>query len=672
MNRLHYKFTKQEAKPVTSPLIEVRETYTGPYTTPDPIVKEVDIEHIEDSDVEESEQQKGKIYKTKKEFVDEMTTAYTNELLRRGLDPMFAKYLVAQDGLESNWGKSSLGYYNNYGGIKETRTGKGIAKPTNEFINGKMEKVSGNFREFASLQDYVTYKVGLLNNNRYRAFSSHPGDFIFRVVGGGYATDPEYVNKFNRHLNSFQNGGVLQRRVITPAEVEAKKERTNDIIRDKNILANLVKEDSALLKLFPNSALANFIANRYIQRINDTAVKVGSKDTTGRSGFIEVNDLNDKSAIKKGTIKLTKDIVEAAVKRRSGDLNKVISELDTIRNKYPNGHELTKEELVNEKSQLTTDSELTKLGMDLGFLLDHLAYNDSKKESDIVYAQDGRKMSGIPFANLENDYNHRYDYSSNFAYDKNTGHYSSRDPQTGKVLKGVGHPTRILAFNADQKAGYNWYRGYDDNVYSKTIYEAAHDPMLKSHEPMKTYELGRPANINNYKQVEPVYNHLLKLGATPEQAAGITGVFLQESELNHNSKSSAGATGIAQLLGAKKRQYKAWLRETKRPDTWKNQTEWVWNHVNNGRDYWQEYYDVLKNTVGNHSKYDQKMWESMSKSKYRNYSYEAFRNKMNNLNPADLAEVFTWTFERPSEKEAMIENRRDYANQIYNKFNESK
>lgn len=66
------------------------------------------------------------------------------------------------------------------------------------------------------------------------------------------------------------------------------------------------------------------------------------------------------------------------------------------------------------------------------------------------------------------------------------------------------------------------------------------------------------------------------------------------------------------------------------------------------------------------------MWESVAKSKYRNYSYEAFRKKMNNLNPADLAEVFTWTFERPGEKEAMIENRRDYATQIYNKFNEGK
>lgn len=463
MDRLHYKFTKQEAKPVTSPLIEVRETYTGPYTTPDPIVKEVDIEHIEDSDVEESEQQKGKIYKNKKEFVDEMTNAYTKELLSRGLDPMFAKYLVAQDGLESNWGKSSLGYHFNYGGIKETRTGKGVAKPTNEFINGKMEKVSGNFREFSSLQDYVKYKVGLLNNNRYRAFSSHPGDFIFHVVGGGYATDPEYVNKFNRHLNSFQNGGILQRRVITPAEVEAKKERTNDIIRDKNILANLVKEDSALLKLFPNSALGNFIANRYIQRINDTAVKVGSKDTTGRSGFIEVDDLNDKSAIKKGTIKLTKDIVEAAIKRRSGDLNKVISELDTIRNKYPNGHELTKEELVNEKSQLTTDSELTKLGMDLGFLLNHLAYNDDIKDSDIVYAK-----NGIPVMTKDGNFTDRF--KPRFAEQLPVDHYNYVElpDKDGYKLHPYGMKDYIDKFTNNH--GNKW--SMDDVMY---FYNRAHD-----------------------------------------------------------------------------------------------------------------------------------------------------------------------------------------------------
>lgn len=472
MYNLHYKFQPNEPVPVTSPLLDIQERYFGPFTYR-PIIENT-IEHIEDTEdpiiVEESPQpiipavdlssqkvetKQGKIYTDKKEFVQDMTAAYTKELLRRGLDPMFAKYLVAQDGLESNWGKSSLGHYNNYGGIKEVRPGKGVSKPTQEFINGRMERVSGNFRAFDSLEDYVHYKVGLLNNSRYRAFSSQPGDFIYRVIGGGYATDPKYIDKFNKHLQSFQGGGLFQKRIITPAEVEAKNERTADIIRDKDKLAALLKEDNLLLKLFPNSALANFIVNHYSKRVNETPVRVGSKDTTGRSGIIEVSDLNDKNAIKKGTIKLTKDIVENAVERRDGNINKVISELDTIRNKYPRGHIFTKDELAIEKGQLDNDSELSKIDMDLGFLLDHLAYNNSKKESDIVYAQDGRKMSGIPLANLENDYKHRYDYSSDFAYDKNTGHYSSRDPQTGKILKGVGHPTRRLAFNADQKAGYN-------------------------------------------------------------------------------------------------------------------------------------------------------------------------------------------------------------------------
>lgn len=288
----------------------------------------------------------------------------------------------------------------------------------------------------------------------------------------------------------------------------------------------------------------------------------------------------------------------------------------------------------------------------------------------VVYAQGGEKMSGIPLRNLENDPKHRYDYSSDFSYDYTTGHYSSRDPKTGKVLKGTGHPTRSKAYDEDKKAGYNWYRGYDGNVYSKTPWEAAYDPMLKSKEPLKRDELG--VDINAYKQVGPVYRHLLSLGATPEQAAGITGVFLQESELDHNKVSPKKAKGIAQLLGNKKRMYDTWLRKNKLQDTWKNQTKWVWNDVNNGRDYWQEYYDALKKTVGKHGEFDAEMWESMSKSKYRDYSYKAFREKMNNLSAADLAELFTWTFERPSDKEAYIDNRRAYATQIYNKFNESK
>jgi hypothetical protein len=38
-------------------------------------------------------------------------------------------------------------------------------------------------------------------------------------------------------------------------------------------------------------------------------------------------------------------------------------------------------------------------------------------------------------------------------------------------------------------------------------------------------------------------------------------------------------------------------------------------------------------------------------------------------NPGDIAELFTWTFERPGEQEAHIDQRRNYAQSIYNAFN---
>ena len=59
--------------------------------------------------------------------------------------------------------------------------------------------------------------------------------------------------------------------------------------------------------------------------------------------------------------------------------------------------------------------------------------------------------------------------------------------------------------------------------------------------------------------------YIIILGASKEQAAGLVGVFIQESGLNHNSISSAGAKGIAQLKDGKYNKYKKWLKD--KPDT---------------------------------------------------------------------------------------------------------
>ena len=134
--------------------------------------------------------------KSKDEFIKTMTPAFENALKAKGLDTKYAKYLVAQSALESNWGKSQSGKFN-FGGIK----GKGTIRKTREVINGKSIHINDSFRDFKDINDYANYHVSLLNNKRYQAFSG--GDFIDRVVKGGYATDPNYKRALSNVYNQI-------------------------------------------------------------------------------------------------------------------------------------------------------------------------------------------------------------------------------------------------------------------------------------------------------------------------------------------------------------------------------------------------------------------------------------------------------------------------------------
>lgn len=182
----------------------------------------------------------------------------------------------------------------------------------------------------------------------------------------------------------------------------------------------------------------------------------------------------------------------------------------------------------------------------------------------------------------------------------------------------------------------------------------------------------QPSDVLGFKNAKEVYNYILSLpGSNPFIAAGWTGVFMKESGLNHNAKSASGATGIAQLLGNRKNEYISWL--SGRPDTWQNQVSWVWDKVNHGKDDWQIYYDALKSKIDKGLSLTQKElhdWNSMSKSKWVNYSFQNYRNRINTMqDPGSIAEMLTWTFERPGEQEADIKKRKEYAIAVYNKFN---
>ena len=176
-----------------------------------------------------------------------------------------------------------------------------------------------------------------------------------------------------------------------------------------------------------------------------------------------------------------------------------------------------------------------------------------------------------------------------------------------------------------------------------------------------------------------IYNKLINDGYDPAQSAGLVGVFMQESSLDHSKVSDAGAKGIGQLKDAKLDKYYEWLKETGRPDNSDSQIDWIMDHVNYGNDDWRDYYDSLME----HSRDDfaripekdreknRSDWSLMKSSKYINYDYESFRDTFYNmsLSPGEVAELFTWTFERPGEGEANIDQRKRYAEQLYSYMN---
>lgn len=148
----------------------------------------------------------GNTYSDRKEFVRDLTGAYEKELEARGLSKEYAKYIVAQDALESTWGKSSLARYYNFGGIKEFREGQeGIEADTKESFDGKtLKTVKQRFRKFKDLEDYVKYKIDLLGNSNFNVFAYRPEQLYNRLVTAPkkYATDPDYENKMNKMYKS--------------------------------------------------------------------------------------------------------------------------------------------------------------------------------------------------------------------------------------------------------------------------------------------------------------------------------------------------------------------------------------------------------------------------------------------------------------------------------------
>ena len=109
----------------------------------------------------------------------ELTAAYK----RAGCNDNYAKYLVAQDALESAWGQKPVGDYN-YGNIKAEKSWKGATKSAYD----KVEKSTDPYRSYNSIDEYVADKIRLLRDKYHMTGNESAEEFADKLVAGHYAT----------------------------------------------------------------------------------------------------------------------------------------------------------------------------------------------------------------------------------------------------------------------------------------------------------------------------------------------------------------------------------------------------------------------------------------------------------------------------------------------------
>lgn len=135
-----------------------------------------------------------------KEFIDKIAPIVIVENEKRG-NPLFSSVIIAQAILETGYGTSTLMLRANaVFGLKafDDYKGKVYSARTREVYNNNSILIEAKFRAYDSLVESVSDYFNLIcKTSRYRKAltAETPEQCIQAIIDGGYATDPNYVNK---------------------------------------------------------------------------------------------------------------------------------------------------------------------------------------------------------------------------------------------------------------------------------------------------------------------------------------------------------------------------------------------------------------------------------------------------------------------------------------------
>lgn len=206
----NYNTTYDKPEALVVPVRDTNETDVANNPTVEPVInKPVASKPVTDKPVTANSTWKSP-YTNRKQWSTELINAYK----KAGITNDNAiRMLLAQDALESSWGKSAQGKYN-FGNLTTGSSWKGDYVTGND-KNARGEAIKQKFRSYNSMDEYAADKIQFLKRLYDFDENDDINKFVAKLTGSNkgkrrYAEAKEYANSLRGVYNSFKAGGIIK------------------------------------------------------------------------------------------------------------------------------------------------------------------------------------------------------------------------------------------------------------------------------------------------------------------------------------------------------------------------------------------------------------------------------------------------------------------------------
>ena len=222
----NYNTTYDKPEALVVPVRDTDETDVANNPTVEPVInKPVASKPVTDKPVTANSTWKSP-YTNRKQWSTELINAYK----KAGITNDNAiRMLLAQDALESSWGKSAQGKYN-FGNLTTGSSWKGDYVTGND-KNARGEAIKQKFRSYNSMDEYAADKIQFLKRLYDFDENDDINKFVAKLTGSNkgkrrYAEAKEYANSLRGVYNSFKAGGIIKYQ--EPAQPIARRDAIKD------------------------------------------------------------------------------------------------------------------------------------------------------------------------------------------------------------------------------------------------------------------------------------------------------------------------------------------------------------------------------------------------------------------------------------------------------------